>query len=106
MQQARQKTQELAGSMGGFSGLMNRHKQTMMEASRATEDFAIVLAGGGGLGMALRSTANNIGVVLNSIHPLAGLFGTLGIAVGTMAVPALLKFMSASDDVGEKLKQL
>lgn len=71
------------GAGGGGFGLMG--------ASYAAQDFVTVLAGGGGLGRALMSTANNITPMLMGLGVGAGLAGILGTvttvaSAGTMAI--------------------
>jgi len=72
---------------GRWTGAMN-------QLSYATDDMLGVLGAGGSFSQGLRATANNIGTLVTTINPVAGILTTIGLAAGTSLVSA---FESAGD---------
>jgi hypothetical protein len=95
------------------SNAASRYGMIMQQASFGAQDFLTVLSMGGGLNMALMSSANNMAQVAAMINPLKGAWIGLGITLGTVLIPHLvngvqylLGFGRESESASEAVEKL
>jgi len=93
-------------SSGGAVRSGRKLNSSLVQLSFAGDDFFGVLAAGGGLGAAIRSTANNFGTMVTMINPLAGLVTSVGIALGSVLVSSLLKTGEAADKATKDIDKM
>lgn len=97
---------KFGGTMGGLTGVLNRHKSTLTQVSFAADDFFGVLGTSGNVAAAVRATSNNIGTLVTAINPLAGVATTLALALGASLIPKLFGTGKAAKDASENTDKL
>lgn len=108
--QIRKATSELKGFEAAGAGVgmaSNRMRMGLTQASFALDDFLSVAANQHfsmqGLAMGVRATSNNIGTLITSINPLAGVIATVGISLGTVLIPQIVNWASSSKDAAANI---
>jgi hypothetical protein len=77
------------------------------EAGRGVEDFLVSFQTGG-LAGGLRGVTNNLGQLGSMLSPMAGGWLAIGGAVAAVTIPAIMKYIAATEDasvVTERLKK-
>lgn len=91
--------------MGRAEKSSSKLGMALQQASFGAQDFLQVY-GQTGLGGALRASANNWSQVLAIMNPFVGAIGGIAIAVGTVAIPALLNLGKTAKEKKSDIKEL
>lgn len=97
------KKAQQAISNSGFAG--KRTGMMFQEAARGVEDFLVSFQTGGIAG-GLRGASNNLSQMASMLGPMAGAWVGIGAAISTVAIPALLRYVGATETAEQRTKAL
>lgn len=104
LQQLRQNVLTMQPAVNQLNNRTRNLQQAFSALIPGIEDFATVMAGGGGFGMAMRSASNNISQATRFLGGMAASFAGIGVVIASIALPRLWDWIVGTEDAQKKTK--